>query len=330
MREAGMELARRQFLRLATGAAALPAATRIAQAQIYPTRPVRLIEGFGPGGTPDVVGRLVGQWLSEHLGQSFVVENRTGAGGTIATDAVVRAPADGYTLLAVTTANAVDASFYDKLNYNFIRDTAPVASVMRTPFVMEVHPSFPAKTVAEFIAYAKANPRRLNMASAGNGTSTHLTGELFKMMSGVDMVHVAYRSGPQAITDLIGGQVQVYFGPMPASIEFIRSGRLRALAVTTATRSEALPDIPSLAEFVPGYETSYWVGIAAPKGTPAAIIEKLNGAINAGLADAGMQSRLAQLGAGAFAGSPAEFGRFIANETEKWAEVVKFSGARPQ
>jgi tripartite-type tricarboxylate transporter receptor subunit TctC len=325
-----MEFPRRQFLRLATCAAAWPAATRIAAAQTYPARPVRLIEGFGPGGTPDIVARLIGQWLSERLGQSFVVENRTGAGGTIGTEAVVRAPADGYTLLAVTTANAVDASFYDKLNYNFIRDTAPVASVMRTPFVMEVHPSFPAKTVAEFIAYAKANPRRLNMASAGNGTSTHLTGELFKMMSGVDMVHVAYRSGPQAITDLIGGQVQVYFGPMPASIEFIRSGRLRALAVTTATRSQALPDIPSLAEFVPGYETSYWVGLAAPKNTPTATIDKLNGAINAGLADAGMQSRLAQLGASAFAGSPAEFGRFIADETEKWAKVVKFSGARPQ
>jgi tripartite-type tricarboxylate transporter receptor subunit TctC len=325
-----MEVARRQFLRLITCAAASPAATRIAAAQTYPARPVRLIEGFGPGGTPDIVARLIGQWLSEHLGQSFVVENRTGAGGTIATDAVVRAPADGYTVLAVTTANAVDASFYDKLNYNFIRDTAPVASVMRTPFVMEVHPSFPAKTVAEFIAYAKANPRRLNMASAGNGTSTHLTGELFKMMSGIDMVHVAYRSGPQAITDLIGGQVQVYFGPMPASIEFIRSGRLRALAVTTATRSEPLPDVPSLAEFVPGFETSYWVGLAAPKNTPAAIIERLNDAINAGLADAGMQSRLAQLGASAFAGSPAEFGKFIADETEKWAKVVKFSGARPQ
>jgi tripartite-type tricarboxylate transporter receptor subunit TctC len=325
-----MEVARRQFLHLVACTASLLGATRTAAAQTYPARPVRLIEGFGAGGTPDIVARLIGQWLSEHLGQSFVVENRTGAGGTIGTEAVVRAPADGYTLLVVTTANAVDASFYDKLNYNFIRDTTPVASVMRTPFVMEVNPSFPAKSVAEFIAYAKANPRRLNMASAGNGTSTHLTGELFKMMSGVDMVHVAYRSGPQAITDLIGGQVQVYFGPMPASIEFIRSGGLRALAVTTATRSEVLPDVPSLAEFVPGYETSYWVGLAAPKDTPAAIIERLNDAINAGLADAGMQGRLAQLGASAFAGSPAEFGRFIGEETEKWAKVVKFSGARPQ
>ena len=325
-----MELARRQFLRLGAGVAALPAATRVAAAQTYPTRPVRLLEGFGPGGTPDILARLVGQWLSERLGQSFVVENRTGAGGTIATEAAARAAADGYTLLTVTTANAVDATFYEKLNYNFIRDIAPVASVMRSPFVMEVNPSFPAKTVADFIAHAKANPRRLNMASAGNGTSTHLSGELFKMMAGVDMVHVAYRSGPQAITDLIGGQVQVYFGPMPASIEFIRAGRLRALAVTTAARSPALPDTPSLAEFVPGYETSYWVGVAAPKSTPAAIVERLNRTINAALDDPMMNSRLAELGASAFPASPAEFGKFIADETEKWAKVVKFSGARAQ
>ena len=325
-----MKLARRQLIHLAAGAMALPAASRLAQGQTYPARPVRLLEGFGPGGTPDIVARLVGQWLSERLGQSFVVENRTGAGGTIATEAAVRAPADGYTLLTVTTANAVDATFYDKLNYNFIRDTAPVASIMRTPFVMEVSPSFPATTVAEFIAYAKANPRRLNMASAGNGTSTHLSGELFKMMTGVDMVHVAYRSGPQAITDLIGAQVQVYFGPMPASIEFIRSGRLRALAVTTAARSPALPDTPALAEFVPGYETSYWVGAVAPRSTPTAIIETLNRAISAAVDDPKISGRLAELGANAFPASPAEFGKFIADETEKWAKVVKFSGARPQ
>ena len=276
-----MKLPRRQFLHLAAGAAALPAVSRIAWAQAYPTRPVRIIVGFAAGGAADIIARLIGQWLSERLGQPFVIENRPGAGSNIATEAVVRAPPDGYTLLLVGTANAINATLYDKLNFNFIRDIAPVAGIIRVPNVMVVNPSVPAKTVPEFIAYAKANPGKINMASGGIGTAAHVSGELFKMMAGVDMVHVPYRGAAPALTDLLGGQVQVMFASMPSSIEHIRAGKLRALAVTTATRSEALPDIPTVGEFVPGYEASAWYGVGAPKDTPAEIVDKLNKEINA-------------------------------------------------
>ena len=321
---------RRQFLHLAAGAAALPAVSRIARAQTYPTRPVRIIVGFPPGGAADIAARLMGQWLSERLGQPFVIENRPGAGSNIATEAVVRAPADGYTLLLVSTSNAINATLYDKLNFNFIRDIAPVAGIIRVPHVMEVNPSVPAKTVPEFIAYAKANPGKINMASAGIGAAPHVSGELFKMMTGVDMVHVPYRGAAPALTDLLGGQVQVMFDTMPSSIEYIRAGKLRALAVTTATRSEALPDIPTVGDFVPGYEASAWYGVGAPKNTPAEIVDKLNKEINAGLADPKMKARLADLGGTVLAGSPADFGKLIADETEKWAKVVKFAGIKPE
>ena len=276
---------RRQFLYLAAGAAALPAMSRIASAQAYPTRPVHFIVGLAAGGGADILARLMGQWLSERLGQQFVIENRPGAGTNVATEAVVRAPADGYTLLMVLPPNAVNATLYQKLNFNFIRDIAPVAGLIRTPLAMELNPSFPAKTVPEFIAYAKGNPNKISMASAGIGTSGHVAGELFKMMAQVDMVHVPYRGGAPAIIDLLGGQVQVLFDPVSSSTEYIRAGKLRALAVTTATRSEAFPDIPTVAEFVPGYEASAFFGVGAPKNTPADIIEKLNKEINAGLAD---------------------------------------------
>jgi tripartite-type tricarboxylate transporter receptor subunit TctC len=322
------KLPRRQFLRLAAGTAALPAVSRIATAQAYPTRPVRLIEGFGPAGTPDIIARLIGQWLSERLGQRFFIEGRTGAASNIATEAVVRAPPDGYTLLAVTPANAINATFYDKLNFNLSRDITPVASIVRAPYVMEASPSVPAKTAGEFIDYAKANPGKINMASVGNGSGTHLAGELFKMMTGINMVHVPYRSVP--FSDLIGGQVQIYFGATLSSIELIRAGRLRALAVTTATRSAALPEIPTVAEFVPGYEVSYWVGIGTPKDTPAEIVDKLNKEINLALADPKIKARLAELGAMPFPGSPADFGNFIVAEIEKWGKVVKFTGVKPE
>jgi tripartite-type tricarboxylate transporter receptor subunit TctC len=323
-----LKLPRRRFLHLAAGAAALPAVSRIAWAQAYPTRPVRLLVPLAPGGASDILARLIGQWLSERLGQQFVIDNRPGGGGNIGTEAVVRAPADGYTLLLVGGFNAVNATFYDKLNYNFIRDIAPVASIIRTPFVMAVNPRVPAKTVPEFIAYAKTSPGKINYASAGTGTSTHLTGELFKMMAGVDMVHVPYRSGGPALTDLLGGQVQIMFPTTVASIEYIRSGRLRALAVTAATRSDALPGIPTVGEFVPDYEASNWFGVGAPKATPAEIVEKLNKEINAGLADPNMKARLVDLGGTVLPGSPADFGKLIAEETEKWGKVVKFSGAK--
>ena len=324
-----MKLPRRRFLHLATAAAALPAVSRTARAQTYPTRPVRWIVGFPPGGPTDIIARLMAQWLSERLGQPFVIENRPGAAGNIATEAVVRAPADGYTLLMVNPPHAINATLYDKLNFNFIRDIAPVASITRAPLVMEVNPSFPAKTVPEFIAYAKANPGKINMASSGNGTSQHVSGELFKMVTGVNMVHVPYRGAAPAVTDLLAGQVQVMFDTMSTSIEYIRAGKLRALAVTTATRSEALPDIPTMADFVPGYETSTWQGVGVPKNTPAEIVEKLNKEINAGLVDAKTKARLADLGLTALAGSPADFGKLITEETEKWSKVVKFSGAKP-
>jgi len=324
-----MNLPRRRFLHLAAGAAALPAASRIACAQPYPTRPVRWIIGFTSGGTTDIVSRLLGQRLSEQLGQPFIIESRPGAGTNIATEAVVRAPADGYTLLFVSASNAINATLYDKLNFNFIRDIAPVASLVRAPNVMVVNPTVPAKTVPEFIAYAKANPGKINMASPGIGTTPHLAGELFKIMTGVNIQHVPYRGAAPALTDLIAGQVQLYFVTTPVSIEYIRTGKLRALAVTTATRSEALPDIPSVSEFVPGYEASAWWGVGAPKDTPADIVEKLNKEINAALADPKMKARLADLGCTVLAGSPGDFGKLIAEETEKWGKVVKFSGAKP-
>jgi len=324
-----MSLARRRFLQLTAGAVAIPVVSHIAAAQAYPTRPVRIIVGFASGGTLDIIARLLGQWLSERLGQPFVVENRPGGGGNIGTDAVVRAPPDGYTLLLVGSPNMINATLYEKLNFNFIRDIAPVASIDRTPLVMEVNQSFPARSVPEFIAYAKAKPGKINMASAGTGTGQHVAGELFKMMAGVDMTHVPYRSAGPALTDLIGGQVQVMFDGLPASIEHIRTGRLRALAVTTATRLDALPDIPTVADFVPGYEASAVHGIGAPKNTPTEIVDRLNKEINAALADPKMVARLADLGLTVLPGSPADFGKLIAEETEKWGKVVKFSGAKP-
>jgi tripartite-type tricarboxylate transporter receptor subunit TctC len=325
-----MKLPRRNFLHLAAGAAALPAVSRIAWAQSYPTRPVRIIVPFAPAGSTDIVARLIGQWLSERLGQQFVIDNRPGGGGNIGTEAVVRAPADGYTLLLVGGSNAINATLYDKLNFNFIRDIAPVGSVIRFPYVMVVNPSVPAKSVPEFIAYAKTSPGKINYASAGTGTATHLTGELFKMMAGVDMVHVPYRGGGPALTDLLAGQVQVMFPTTVSSIGYIRAGRLRALAVTAATRSDALPDIPTVAEFVPGYEASNWYGVGAPKATPAEIVEKLNKEVNAALADPNMKARLADLGGTALAGSPADFGKLIADETEKWGKVIRAANIKAE
>jgi tripartite-type tricarboxylate transporter receptor subunit TctC len=289
---------------------------------------VRIINGFAPGGTQDIIARLIGQWLSERLGQHFFIENRAGAGGNIGAEAVVRAPADGHTLLLVGLSNAINAALYDKLNFNFLRDIAPVAGIIRAPLIMEVHPSFPAKTVPEFIAYAKANPGKINMASPGTGSVPHVSGELFKMMTGVNMAHVPYRGGAPAITDLIGGQVQVMFGQMAEAIEYVRAGKLRALAVTTATRSEALPDIPTVAEFVPGYETSASFGVGAPRNTPGEIIDKLNSEINAGLAAPTLKARLADLGGMVLPGSAAAFGKLMAEETEKWGKVIKFAGIR--
>jgi tripartite-type tricarboxylate transporter receptor subunit TctC len=318
-----MKLPRRNFLYLAAGAAALPAVSRFAWAQVYPSRPVRIIVGFAPAGSTDIMARLIGQWLSERLGQSFVVENRPGAGTNIATEAVVRAPADGYTLLMVGSANAVNATLYDKLNFNFIRDIAPVAGITVVPNVIVVHPSVPAKTIPELIAYAKANPGKINIASGPIGGPGHVAAELFKMMTGADMLLVSYRGGGPALTDLIAGQVQVMFPTTAASIEYVRAGRLRVLAVTAATRSEALPDIPTVGEFVPGYEASYWIGIGAPKATPAEIVDKLNAEINAALADPKMKSRLADLGGTVLPGSPAAFGKLIAEETEKWGNVIR-------
>jgi tripartite-type tricarboxylate transporter receptor subunit TctC len=325
-----MRLPRRQFLRLAAGAAALPALSQMARAQNYPARPVRLVVGFAPGGAQDVLARLMAQWLSERLGQQFIVDNRPGAGGNIGAEAVVNAPADGYTLLLVGPPNMINASLYEKLNFNFIRDIAPVAGMVRVSNVMEVHAAAPPKSVSEFMSYAKANPGKINMASGGNGTAGHVAGELFKMMTGVNMVHVPYRGEAPALTDLIGGQVQVMFGVLPSSIQHIRSGKLRALAVTTVTRSEALPDIPPIGEFVPGYEASSAFGLGAPRNTASVIIAKLNSEINAALVDAKMKARLADLGTTVLPGSPADFGKLIAAETEKWSNVVKFAAMRPE
>ena len=322
---------RRTFLHVAADAAGLVAASRIARAQAYPTRPVRILVGGPAGGTLDVLARLIGQWLSERLGQPFVIENRPGgAGNNVATEMVVRAPPDGYALLLVAVANAINTALFEKLNYNFLRDIAPVASLVRVPLVMEVGPSVPVRTVPEFIAYAKANPGKITMASAGNGTSPHVAGEMFKLMTGVELVHVPYRGSPPALTDLMGGQVQVMFDLMPSSIELVRAGKLRALAVTTATRVEALPEVPTVAEFVPGFEASTWQGLGAPKSTPDAVIDKLNREINAGLADARIKSRIAETGASPFVGSPADFGAFMTAEAEKWAKVVKLANIKAE
>jgi tripartite-type tricarboxylate transporter receptor subunit TctC len=325
-----MKLPRRNFLHLAASAAALPTVARIAWAQTYPTRPVRVIVPFAPAGDTDLVARLMGQWLTERLGQPFIIENRPGAGTNIGTEAVVRAPADGYTLLLASPPAAINATLYEKLNFNFIRDIAPVAGVIRAPFVMEVNPSVPARTVPELIAYATSNPGKISMASAGVGSGPHAAGELFKMMAGVNLVHAPYRGQGPALTDLLGGQVQVYFAGVPSSIQYIRAGKLRALAVTTATRSEVLPDIPTLSDFLPGYEASFWGGFCAPKNTPVQIVDKLNSEINAALVDPKVKARFADLGGTMLPGSPAEFGKHIAHETEKWAKVVKFAGMKPE
>jgi tripartite-type tricarboxylate transporter receptor subunit TctC len=324
-----MTFSRRRFLQLAATAASLPAMAPMAAAQAYPTRPVRIIVGFVAGGPTDVIARIIGQWLSERLGQQFIVENRPGASGNLATEAVVNAPADGYTLLLTAPVNTINATLFDKLTFNFIRDIAPVASIIRTFYVMEVNPSVPANTVPEFIAYAKANPGKINMASPGSGTPQHVAGEQFKMMTGIEMVHVPYRGAVPALTDLISGQVQVMFDNMASSLGHIRAGKLRPLAVTTATRSEALPDIPTVGDFVPGFEASAQFGIGAPRNTPTEIVERVNKEINAGLADPKIKARLADLGGAVLGGSPADFARLIAEETEKWGKVVKFSGARP-
>jgi tripartite-type tricarboxylate transporter receptor subunit TctC len=318
-----VKLPRRRFLHLAAGAAAQPAISRIAWAQAYPSRPVRIVVGFAAGGGNDIAARLIGQWLSERLGQPFVIENRPGAGTNIATEAVARAPPDGHTLLLVGSTNAINATFYPKLNFNFIRDIAPVSSITRQPQAMLANPSFPARTIPELIDYAKANPGKVNMSSPGVGTISHLAGELFKMMAGVNLVHVPFGGNSPALTALLGGQVELSFASLPSSIEFIRTGKLRGLAVTGAMRAEALPDVPSTGEFVRGYEVSAWYGVGAPKGTPAEVIDKLNKEINAGLADPNMQARIADFGGTVFALSAADFGKFIAEETEKWAKVIR-------
>jgi tripartite-type tricarboxylate transporter receptor subunit TctC len=324
-----MKLPRRNFLHLAAGAAAFPAVSRIAWAQAYPARPVRIVVGFPAGGTSDIVARVLGQWLSERLGQQFVIENRPGAGSNLATEAVARAAPDGYTLLLIGGANTINATLFDKLNFDFLRDITPVASVFETPLVVEVNPSVPARTIPEFIAYAKGNARKINLATPGTGTPPHVAGELFKMMTGVDMVHVPYRGTGPMLTDLIGGQVQVAFDPLPASIEHIRAGKLRALAVTTASRSGALPGIPSASEYVPGYVASNWYGFAAPKNTPSDIINKVNSEINTALADPKIETRLAELGGVPFSSSPAAFAKFVADDTAKWAKVIRAANIKP-
>jgi tripartite-type tricarboxylate transporter receptor subunit TctC len=325
-----MKLPRRQFLHLVAGGAALPAVSRIAWAQAYPSRPVRIIAPTAPGGAPDILARLIGPWLSERLGQQFVVENRPGSGTNIGTEVVVRASPDGYTLLMVASANAINATLYDKLNFVFLRDIAAVAGIISLPFVMVVNPSVPAKTVPEFTAYAKANPGKINLGSPGIGTPGHVAGELFKMMAGVEMIHVPYRGGGAVLSDLLGGQVQVLFGTTSLTIEQIRAGKLRPLAVTSATRWEGLPDIPTVGDFVPGYEASAWTGVGAPKGTPAAIIDKLNREINAGLADPKIKERLVDLGGTLLAGSPADFSKLIADDTEKWGKVIRAANIKAE
>jgi tripartite-type tricarboxylate transporter receptor subunit TctC len=325
-----MQASRRRFLGFAGAAAALPAVSSLGWTQVYPTRSVRILVGFPAGGVGDIVARLIGQWLSDRLGQPFVVENRVGAGTNIATEAVLRAPADGYTLLLATSANAINATLYEKLNFDFVHDVAPIASIVDSPLVMEVNPTFAPKTVVEFLAYAKANPGKLSMASGGIGSPNHIAGELFKMMTGIEMIHVPYRGDTPAIADLIGGQVQVYFGTLGGSIEHIRAGKLRALAITTAMRSEALPNIPTLSDTLPGYEASAWQGIVAPRNTPPELVRTLNREINVALADPRLRSRFAELGVTVLPGSPTDFANFIVTNTEKWAKVVKFSGAKAE
>ena len=324
-----MKFPRRRFLHLAAGAAALPTLPRMASAQAYPSRPVRFIVGAVAGSTPDILARLLTPWLSERLGQQFIIENRPGAGGNVGIEVVARSPADGYTILLVAPNSAINATLYDKLSYDFIRDIAPIAAIIRVPNVMVVNPAVPVKTVPEFITYARANPGKINFASPGIGTTAHVAGELFKMMAGVDMIHVPYRGGAPAVTDLIAGQVQLAFDPMSNSIEHIRAGRLRALAVTTAARSEALP-VPTVGDFLHGFEASAWFGVAAPRQTPAQIVDRLNKEINAGLADPKIKARLTDLGGTPIPGSSADFGKLIADETEKWGKVVKFAGMKPQ
>jgi tripartite-type tricarboxylate transporter receptor subunit TctC len=325
-----VRLRRRQFLELAGAALTAPALSRLAFAEEYPARPVRIVAGFAAGGGVDITARLIGQWLTDRLGQSFVTENRAGAGGNIGTEAVVNAAPDGYTLLLATVPNAVNASLYAGLKFDFIRDVAPVAGIIRVPMVILLNPKVAASSVPEFIAYAKANPGKINMASAGNGSAPHMAGELFKMMAGVDLVHVPYRGQGPALTDLLGGDVQVLFATAPGTTDYIKDGRLRALAVTTALRAEVLPDLPTVADFVPGYEASQWYGLAAPKSTPAGIVERLNKEVNAAIADPGMKARLAAIGGEPLPGSPAEFGKLIAEETEKWAKVVRAAGLKPE
>jgi len=323
-----MKLPRRQFLQLAAGAAVLPAVSQIAKAQTYPTRPVRLIIGYPAGGSADITARLTAQWLSERLGQPVIVESRPGAATNLATEAVVRAPADGYTLLLVAPANAINATLYDKLNFNFLQDIAPVAGIIRFPNVVVVNPSLPIRTIPELIAYAKANPGKLNMASSGNGSTIHMSGELFKMLTGINMVHVPYRGGAPALTDMLSGQVQVMFDNIPTCAEHVKSGKLRGLAVTSTTRSEVLPDLPTVADFLPGYEASAWYGLAAPKGTPRDIVETLNKAVNDTLADPVAKKRFTEIGAILLPGSAADFGKLVSDETDKWGKVVKFAGAK--
>ena len=325
-----MKLARRLFLQSAAVAASLPALFRVARAQTYPSRPVRILVGFTAGSGPDIVARLIGQWLSERLGQQVLIENRPGGASNIATEAAVSAAPDGYTLLLATSGNAVNASLYEKLSFNFIRDIAPVAVITRTPHVMEVHPSFPAKTVPEFTAYAKANPGKVTLASAGNSSPGHLAGELLRMMVGIDLTHVPYRGASQAVIDLVGGQVQVAIVTLASSIEQIRAGKLRPIAMTTETRLDLLPDLPTVSEFVPGFEASGWLGVGAPSDTPRDVIGRLNREINAGLADSGLRAKFADLGLTPIAGSPADFGKFIDVETDKWAKVVNFAGIKPE
>jgi tripartite-type tricarboxylate transporter receptor subunit TctC len=321
---------RRKLLEFAGFVVATSAFPQLASALDYPTRPVHIIAGFAAGGGVDITARLIGRWLSERLGQSFVIENRPGAGGNIGTEAVVNAAPDGYTLLLATVPNAVNASLFEKLNFNFIRDIAPVAGIVRVPLVMLVNPSVPARSVTEFISYAKANPEKVNMASAGNGSSPHIAGELFKLMAGVNLVHVPYRGQAPALTDLLGGQVQVLFATTAGTADYIETGKLRALAVTTASRAEILPELPTVGDFVPGYEASQWYGIGAPRNTPPEIVDKLNKEINAAIADPGMKARFAAIGGEPLPGSPAAFGKLIAEETEKWGDVVRAAGIKPE
>jgi len=325
-----MTFARRQFLRIAGSAAALPALSGVGLAAAYPKQPVRIIVGFAPGGTTDVVARLIGQYLSERLGQPFIVENRPGAGTNIATEEVLRAPADGYTILLATVSNAVNASLFKNLSFDFLRDAAPVAGIMEVPNILEVNPAVPVKTVPDFIAYAKANPGKIDMASGGVGSSSHISGELFCMMAGVNLVHVPYRGEAPALIDMVSGQTQVMFDLMSASITFVRNGKLRALGVTSATRSPALPDVPAVAEFLPGYEATSFEGLAAPKGTPDAVVDLLNKQVNAALADPAFKAKLTALGGQALPGSPAEFGKLVAGDTAKWAKVIKFADIKPE